>query len=276
MIPHLHSMLRMLRLIGAVTLGAAAGMFLRIFLASESFSTQTQAATSHSAPHVGPFPLSLVVANILGTLILIAVTREWQKGEVSPHMRLMVATGFCGSLTSYSGMVVALTPGITSPEALLVNWSNLAELTWLVLWGSLGTCTRWALTHGYIARYSRERNPRGLPALLSHGLPPRVRHRTSSYRALYALVATAWVNLAATVIAAVSYVLAGGSPGLWAFLSATFIGCMSTFSTAIVDAWKVWRAGGKLLAALALVTVFLLSTLVCAATVAGTQWLISA
>ncbi|MFF4315178.1 fluoride efflux transporter CrcB [Streptomyces sp. NPDC001507] len=74
-----------------VVLGAMAGAPLRYL---------TDRAVQ--ARHDSVFPWGTFVVNVSGCLILGLLTGAASAGAASPHLRLLLGTGLCGALTTYS------------------------------------------------------------------------------------------------------------------------------------------------------------------------------
>ncbi|MER5516676.1 fluoride efflux transporter CrcB [Streptomyces sp. NPDC048254] len=54
------------------------------------------------ARHDSVFPWGTFVVNVVGCLILGLLTGAASAGAASPHLQLLVGTGLCGALTTYS------------------------------------------------------------------------------------------------------------------------------------------------------------------------------
>ncbi|MFD8084044.1 fluoride efflux transporter CrcB [Kitasatospora sp. NPDC059722] len=52
--------------------------------------------------HDSVFPWGTFVVNVVGCAVLGLVTGAVAAGAASPHVQLLVGTGFCGALTTYS------------------------------------------------------------------------------------------------------------------------------------------------------------------------------
>jgi CrcB protein len=52
--------------------------------------------------HDTVFPLGTLVVNVTGCLVLGLLTGAASAGDVSGHLRLLIGTGLCGALTTYS------------------------------------------------------------------------------------------------------------------------------------------------------------------------------
>ncbi|WP_033216454.1 fluoride efflux transporter CrcB [Kitasatospora phosalacinea] len=52
--------------------------------------------------HDTVFPWGTFAVNVSGSLVLGLLTGAATAGAVSPHLRLLIGTGFCGALTTYS------------------------------------------------------------------------------------------------------------------------------------------------------------------------------
>ena len=77
----------MLRSILFVALGGAVGSVCR-YLVSRLFE--------------GPFPWATLVVNVLGSLLIGLLVGLAGKNIVSPDMKLLLVTGFCGGFTTFS------------------------------------------------------------------------------------------------------------------------------------------------------------------------------
>lgn len=50
-----------------------------------------------------PFPLGTLAVNVLGCLLIGMLSAlPWGGGYMSPHMRMLLTTGFCGGFTTFS------------------------------------------------------------------------------------------------------------------------------------------------------------------------------
>ncbi|MEU2778762.1 fluoride efflux transporter CrcB [Streptomyces sp. NPDC007162] len=74
-----------------VVLGAAVGAPLR-YLTDRAVQTR----------HDSVFPWGTFVVNVTGCLILGLLTGAAATGAASPHLQLLLGTGLCGALTTYS------------------------------------------------------------------------------------------------------------------------------------------------------------------------------
>ncbi|MFE3164953.1 fluoride efflux transporter CrcB [Streptomyces sp. NPDC059224] len=54
------------------------------------------------ARHDSVFPWGTFVVNVVGCLILGLLTGAAEAGAASPHLQLLLGTGLCGALTTYS------------------------------------------------------------------------------------------------------------------------------------------------------------------------------
>ncbi|MQS13006.1 fluoride efflux transporter CrcB [Streptomyces kaniharaensis] len=54
------------------------------------------------ARHDSVFPWGTFVVNVFGCLVLGLVTGAVAAGAASPHVQVLLGTGFCGALTTYS------------------------------------------------------------------------------------------------------------------------------------------------------------------------------
>ncbi|MFG3009719.1 fluoride efflux transporter CrcB [Streptomyces cinerochromogenes] len=54
------------------------------------------------ARHDSLFPWGTLVVNVVGCLVLGLLTGAVSAGVAGPHLRLLVGTGLCGALTTYS------------------------------------------------------------------------------------------------------------------------------------------------------------------------------
>ncbi|MFC9926524.1 fluoride efflux transporter CrcB [Streptomyces sp. NPDC127190] len=54
------------------------------------------------ARHDSVFPWGTFLVNVVGCLVLGLVTGAVSAGAASPHLRLLLGTGLCGALTTYS------------------------------------------------------------------------------------------------------------------------------------------------------------------------------
>lgn len=52
--------------------------------------------------HDTVFPWGTLVVNVAGCLVLGLLTGAASAGHVSPHLQLLIGTGLCGALTTYS------------------------------------------------------------------------------------------------------------------------------------------------------------------------------
>ena len=76
----------MIRNLLLVALGGAAGSVLRYLLSNINAS----------------FPWGTIVVNILGSLLIGLLVGLVGKGVLSPEMKLLLVTGFCGGFTTFS------------------------------------------------------------------------------------------------------------------------------------------------------------------------------
>ncbi|GAA5035389.1 fluoride efflux transporter CrcB [Streptomyces siamensis] len=74
-----------------VIMGAAVGAPLR-------YLTDRAVRTKHDSA----FPWGTLVVNLTGSLILGLLTGAAASGHASPHLHLLIGTGLCGALTTYS------------------------------------------------------------------------------------------------------------------------------------------------------------------------------
>ena len=51
---------------------------------------------------LGTFPWGTLTVNILGSLLIGLLTGLMLRGSVSPEMKLLLVTGFCGGFTTFS------------------------------------------------------------------------------------------------------------------------------------------------------------------------------
>ena len=58
------------------------------------------------ARHNGPFPLATLLINLLGALLLGVLAGLVSHHGVSPDVRFVVGTGFCGGITTFSTAMV--------------------------------------------------------------------------------------------------------------------------------------------------------------------------
>ncbi|WBO68052.1 fluoride efflux transporter CrcB [Streptomyces camelliae] len=54
------------------------------------------------ARHDSVFPWGTFVVNVVGSLVLGLLTGAVSAGSAGPHLQLLLGTGFCGALTTYS------------------------------------------------------------------------------------------------------------------------------------------------------------------------------
>lgn len=78
---------RMIRNILLVALGGAIGSVCRYLL---------------SGINIASWPWGTFVVNILGSLLIGLLTGLMSKGILSPEMKLLLVTGFCGGFTTFS------------------------------------------------------------------------------------------------------------------------------------------------------------------------------
>lgn len=79
-----------------VSLGAAVGAPLR-FLVERAVS-----ARRDRGPHPSRFPWGTFTVNVAGSLVLGALLGAAATGAVAPGLVLLLGTGFCGALTTFS------------------------------------------------------------------------------------------------------------------------------------------------------------------------------
>ena len=77
----------MIRNILLVALGGAFGSVLRYLISRISEST---------------FPWATFFVNIMGSLFIGFLVGLFNKGDISPQMKLLLVTGFCGGFTTFS------------------------------------------------------------------------------------------------------------------------------------------------------------------------------
>lgn len=216
--------------------------------------------------------LFLLVANLVGTLTLLFYSANGSKKFSAPEHHLFIATGFCGSLTTYSTSVTALLSTQTPSPPLDFTMSTIMGIT---LCGILGSTMRWLTTTHAIYRmenaWGTAGSRRSFIGKLLKTMTPQLARETSDARgAINRFYATIFVNLYACTLAACVLVLSRYYPFLSGILSIGFLSCYSTFSTAIVDVWNVWKCGYKLFALTTFVGVFLCAFLIVSAvTVVG-------
>jgi fluoride exporter len=98
--------------IAAVMVGGAAG-------------TLARAAMDEAVPHrPGAWPWSTFTVNLVGALILgWLLAHLAERAAASPHLRLLVGTGFCGALTTFSALQIeTLEFARSGPVALAVGY----------------------------------------------------------------------------------------------------------------------------------------------------------
>ena len=114
----------MIRNLLLVALGGAVGSVLRYLLSGINTS----------------FPWSTFVVNILGSLLIGILVGLVSKGVLSPEMKLLMVTGFCGGFTTFStfanesfGMMkagdvlqMALYVGVSVVIGILAVWGGMA------------------------------------------------------------------------------------------------------------------------------------------------------
>lgn len=80
------------RMFAAVALGGAVGSVARFAL---TWLVQSRVT--------GPFPIGTLVVNIAGSLVLGFIMQlGLATASMSPHVRLLLTTGFCGGFTTFS------------------------------------------------------------------------------------------------------------------------------------------------------------------------------
>lgn len=238
---------------------------------------------------------STVVANLLGTLFLFGLTARRQRSTstaaaprsagragmrptISEHAWLLWATGFCGSLTTYSALALAAThasSGYPLPPSWMDEVNAPLPLAFSVAaaMGAVGASLRWQLnawlTHRFTALYERF-----ALAVSSRGWEGKWEAALQGGAALVPVAGIAVINVVGSGLAgglarwSQSCVLAGVEPGavalLWLLVGAGVLGAFTTFSTAVVDAWALARRGYPRCAALVFIGVWLCAWVACA------------
>ena len=86
----------MLERLAVIFVGGCAGGYTR-YAVTQAWST----------PHNG-FPWSTFTVNVAGAFVLAVVVVLAAETSRARHLRLLVGTGFCGALTTFSSVVVAV------------------------------------------------------------------------------------------------------------------------------------------------------------------------
>ncbi len=248
-----------------LALGALLGMWLRILIGEAGGRLTSAFPTLPSA--LGGIPNALIVANLLGTGILVVATLYWEGKELTPAIaraKLLWATGLCGSLTSYSALVAALT-SVPLSVSYSLDITQPGVIAILTLMGVLGAHLRWWDASRYAVKFQENyadgsKRSLGLIALTRALTPAGALERPDTRRAIAGLYGTAGVNVGASLAGAILLILGQNYPEMWAILTVGFLGCYSTFSSAIVDAWQVWRRGYRLFALTLLVGTFIVAS----------------
>lgn len=239
----------------ALAAGTIAGMWLRILL------NETTAFWHVLPVTVAGIPTSLVLANLLGTSVLVILTLRWGRNTTSRATRLAWGTGFCGSLTSYSALVAAWAPTPFTVDH-SADFTAVEIIAVVTLLGILGAYMRWkdsARFQEKLSIYGQETG--GIKVLIAALTPDEGLEVTETRRLIAGLYGTACVNILASIIGAFMVIIGQFLPEMWAIFTVAFLGCYSTFSTAIVDAWLLWRRGCRLFAIMALFGTFILAML---------------
>jgi len=90
--------------IAAVVVAGAVGALLR-YLTSLWLSSGIAASrglSSGAAAYRNPFPWAVLIVNVIGSAVGGAVLALAVRGDVSSDLRLILLTGFCGGLTTFS------------------------------------------------------------------------------------------------------------------------------------------------------------------------------
>jgi CrcB protein len=99
----------------AVVVAGIVGAVIR-FLVSRAFAPRTS------------FPWAVLVVNVVGSGIGGVVVALWTDAGLSSDWRLILLTGFCGGLTTFSTFSVETVQLLTSGRARVAVWSIAANL----------------------------------------------------------------------------------------------------------------------------------------------------
>lgn len=246
---------------------------------------------------VAPSLVSTAVANVLGTLILFGLTLRRHRARASglpgmgEHAWLLWATGFCGSLTTYSALALAATH-VSAGFALPPSWLDeaTAPLPLMIAvaagMGVVGASFRWQLNGWITVRLTSWQRRIALAAEGGSEAEvgseegrrseeaSRVWEAMANYRAAFVpVLGIAVINVLGSGLAGFAAgsshvcLAQGGDPGLlalaWVLLGSGVLGAFTTFSTAVVDAWILGRRTSPMLAGLVFAGVWLLAWAAC-------------
>ena len=86
----------------------------------------------------GRFPLSTFLINLLGSFILGVIVSYALKEEISPNVKLLLATGFCGGFTTFSAFSLEVIQIWQTGQSSIAIWYVLASLVGGVLLAWIG------------------------------------------------------------------------------------------------------------------------------------------
>lgn len=233
-----------------------------------------------------PYYASTLAANLLGTLILFGLTARRQRvaalasdarvtagsahgPAMSDRAWLLWATGFCGSFTTYSGLALLATH-VSTGYPLPPSWIDEATVPLPLLivasaaMGMLGATFRWRMNVWLTRRCAALQGRLALAAKVGRW----VEHVHSS-AALVPVVGIAVINVlgsgvAGVIVGGAHVTMSGGADPRWVAVvwlcaGSGILGAFTTFSTAVVDAWGLYRQGHRLAGALIFAGVWILA-----------------
>jgi len=75
------------------------------------------------------WPLGTLVVNVAGCFVIGLLAEMWARtGSVTPEMRLLLATGFCGGFTTMSSFVYELAQLVRAHEYFHAGWYGVATV----------------------------------------------------------------------------------------------------------------------------------------------------
>lgn len=239
-----------------------------------------------------PSYVSIAVVNVCGTLFLFGLTARRQRAvargadtgvtagdarrpSVSEHAWLLWATGFCGSFTTYSALALSAmhaSAGYQLPPSWIDEVPVALPFAIAVgaAMGTVGATLRWRLNAWLTHRFTALQERLALAAEDSRWAQGA--HRSA---ALVPVVGIAIINVlgsgvAGAIAGGCQVVMSAGTGPQWVALvwlcaGSGILGAFTTFSTAVVDAWSLYRQGHRSAGVLMFAGVWLLAWGACLA-----------